>query len=60
MDDGSIGDGRLVFEASAREILEVHPSQYGIARNARFVKKLDYKVDAHLVGGARVLEEEVK
>lgn len=60
MDDGSIGDGRLVFEASAREILEVHPSQYGIARNARFVEKLDHKVDAHLVGGARVLEEEVK
>ncbi len=57
MDDGTLGDGRLVFEESAREVFEQHPSKHGIGRNVRFVHKLDHTVDAHLVGGARVLEE---
>ncbi|XOV84901.1 MAG: phytanoyl-CoA dioxygenase family protein [bacterium] len=57
MDDGSLGDGRLVFEESAREVFEQHASKYGIRRNVRFVHKVDHTVDAHLVGGARVLEE---
>ena len=57
MDDGTIGDGRLVFEESAREVFDQHPSSHGIGRNVRFVRRLDHRVDAHLVGGARVLEE---
>jgi hypothetical protein len=59
MDDGELGDGRLVFEESAREVFDQHPSQHGIGRNVRFVGKVDHTVDAHLVGGARVLEESV-
>ncbi len=57
MDDGKLGDGRLVFEDSAREVFDRHPSMHDIGRNVRFVRKLDHTVDAHLVGGARVLEE---
>ena len=57
MDDGSIGDGRLVFEESARATFVENPSKHGISRNIRFVSKLDHTVDAHLVGGARVVEE---
>ena len=57
MDDGTIDDGRLVFEESAREVFDQHPSRHGIGRNVRFVRRLDHRVDAHLVGGARVLEE---
>ena len=57
MDDGTIGDGRLVIEESAREVFDQHPSKHGISRNVRFVGTLDHTVDAHLVGGARVLEE---
>ena len=57
MDDGSIGDGRLVFEESAREVFDQHPSNHGIGRNVRFVRRLDHTIDAHLVGGARILEE---
>ncbi len=57
MDDGKLGDGRLVFEESAREVFDQHPSQHGIGRNVRFVRRLDHTVDAHLVGGARVIEE---
>ena len=57
LDDGELGDGRLVFEDSAHKIFADNPSKYGVNRNVRFVHKLDHTVDAHLVGGARVLEE---
>ena len=57
MDDGTLGDGRLVFEESVRDVFERHPSKHGISRNFRFVRKLDHTVDAHLVGGARVIDE---
>jgi len=57
MDDGSLGDGRLVFEESARSVFEDHPSQHGIVRYVRFVAEVDHKLDAHLMGGARVLQE---
>ncbi len=58
MDDGSLGDGRLVFDASAEKAFTV-PSQYGINRNVRFVsasESVDHLRDAHLTGGARVVE----
>jgi ectoine hydroxylase-related dioxygenase (phytanoyl-CoA dioxygenase family) len=57
MDDGSLGDGRMVFEESARPVFEAHPSQYGIVRYVRFVEEVDHTQDAHLMGGARVLRE---
>jgi len=57
MDDGTLGDGRLVFEESARAVFEEHPSKHAIRRNVRFVHTLDHTVDAHLVGGARVIQE---
>lgn len=57
MDDGSLGDGRLVFEESAREIFAENPSRHGINRNVRFVAAVDHTVDAHMLGGAKVLRE---
>lgn len=57
MDDGTVGDGRLVFEESAREVFDGSTSIHGIRRNVRFVHSLDHTVDAHLLGGARVLRE---
>lgn len=57
MDDGSLGDGRMVFEESARPVFERHPSRYGIERYVRFVEEVDHKLDAHLLGGARVIRE---
>lgn len=56
MDDGTIGDGRLVFHHSAKEAIEAAPSLHGINRFARYVKPpyaVNHFVDAHLVGGAR-------
>lgn len=55
MDDGSIGDGRLVFHESTRSVFET-PSKHGIDRFVRFVDApyaVNHFVDAHLVGGAR-------
>lgn len=57
MDDGTVGDGRLVFEESAREVFDRSTSNHSIRRNVRFVRSLDHTVDAHLLGGARVLHE---
>lgn len=57
MDDGSLGDGRLVFEESARPVFQKHPSKYGIVRYVRFVEEVDHKLDAHLLGGARVIRK---
>ena len=59
MDDGRLADGRLVFDDSARNAFASRASQHGINRNVRFVGKpltVNHFVDAHLVGGARVVE----
>lgn len=54
LDDGEIGDGRLVFHESARTAFEKE-SLHGISRNVRFVEdEVNHLVDAHLRGGARV------
>jgi hypothetical protein len=57
MDDGSLGDGRLVFESSAQKAFEASTSRFGVNRNARFVEQIDHTLDAHLVGGARVIRD---
>lgn len=62
LDDGSLGDGRLVFEESAREAFCSSGSLHGINRNARFVAlplKVNHFLDAHLLGGARVVSDGV-
>jgi ectoine hydroxylase-related dioxygenase (phytanoyl-CoA dioxygenase family) len=58
MDDGELGDGRLVFEESAREAFTQVNSLHGIDRNARFVSeplKVNHFLDPHGLGGARVV-----
>jgi hypothetical protein len=57
MDDGSLGDGRLVFESSAQKAFEANTSRFSVNRNARFVDQIDHTLDAHLVGGARVIRD---
>jgi hypothetical protein len=62
LDDGSLGDGRLVFEESAREAFTHVDSRHGINRNVRFVAepaKVNHFLDAHLIGGARVVGDGV-
>ena len=62
MDDGELSDGRLVFEASAREALTANASRHGVNRNYRFVTepmRVNHFLDAHLVGGARVVTDGV-
>ena len=57
-----LGDGRLLFEDSARDALEGTESLYGVDRNARFVAtphRVNHFVDAHLIGGARVVSDGV-
>ncbi len=59
LDDGELGDGRLVFEESARPALLARESRHGINRNVRFVAapaRVNHFLDAHLIGGARVVE----
>lgn len=58
MDDGELGDGRLVFEASAETEIASSPNPYHIQRHLRFVDEsegVDHFMDAHLPGGARVI-----
>ncbi|MEM8767745.1 MAG: phytanoyl-CoA dioxygenase family protein [Pseudomonadota bacterium] len=60
LDDGALGDGRLVFEENARPALLSRESQHGINRNVRFVPapaRVNHFLDAHLIGGARVVED---
>ena len=62
MDDGELGDGRLVFEESARDAFTEGESLHGVFRNARFVAepfKVNHFLDAHALGGARVTEDGV-
>ncbi|TDT14956.1 ectoine hydroxylase-related dioxygenase (phytanoyl-CoA dioxygenase family) [Ilumatobacter fluminis] len=59
LDSGELADGRLVFDESARQAFEV-PSPHGIDRNVRFVsppQRVNHFLDAHLVGGARLVDD---
>ncbi|NKB97908.1 MAG: hypothetical protein GKR90_05355 [Pseudomonadales bacterium] len=60
LDDGSLGDGRLVFDGSTRPAFE-QSSQHGIDRNMRFVdvpSRVNHFLDNHTLGGARVVAGE--
>lgn len=59
MDDGSIGDGRLVFQADSRDVFESADNLHGIERNVRFVDdhwRVNHLADSHGIGGARVVD----
>ncbi|MEZ4710167.1 MAG: hypothetical protein R3A44_23385 [Caldilineaceae bacterium] len=59
MDDGTLGDGRLVFDESARAAFESADNLHGVVRNARFVQApftVNHFVDAHELGGARIVK----
>jgi ectoine hydroxylase-related dioxygenase (phytanoyl-CoA dioxygenase family) len=54
LDDGELGDGRLVFHASARSAFATE-SIHGVNRNVKFVaEEVNHLLDAHTRGGARV------
>lgn len=58
LDNGELGDGRLVFQEDTREVFESLRNLHGINRNVRFVDDpltVNHLLDAHLVGGARVV-----
>jgi ectoine hydroxylase-related dioxygenase (phytanoyl-CoA dioxygenase family) len=60
LDDGSLGDGRLLFDITSRPAFE-RPSLHGIDRNTRFVKaplQVNHFLDNHTIGGARVIPGE--
>lgn len=59
LDSGELGDGRLVFDESTRSAFETPENKHGVYRNARFVQApytVNHFVDAHSMGGARVVE----
>jgi len=61
LDSGALGDGRLVFDADAKSAFEA-PNLHGVYRNARFVETpqvVNHFLDAHLLGGARVVENQL-
>ena len=56
LDEGGVGDGRLVFHSSAKSAFE-NPSTHGINRNINFVDaEVNHLIDAHSRGGAHVEE----
>jgi hypothetical protein len=60
LDSGVLGDGRLVFDADATSAFDA-PNLHGVYRNARFVEaplSVNHFLDAHLLGGGRVVENE--
>ncbi|MEM7001238.1 MAG: phytanoyl-CoA dioxygenase family protein [Pseudomonadota bacterium] len=60
MDDGTLDDGRLVFDADTEAAFRPHSNPHGINRNVRFVQppqRVNHFVDAHTVGGARVVDD---
>lgn len=60
LEDGSLGDGRLVFDYDTHEVFEGARSLHGVIRNARFVappQRVNHFVDAHALGGARVIRD---
>ena len=57
LDDGSLGDARLVFDASAQDTFQASENLHGINRNVRFLDppaRVNHFVDAHEIGGARI------
>ena len=57
LDDGTLGDARLVFDASAAQMFEQADNLHGINRNVRFLEapaRVNHFEDAHQIGGARV------
>lgn len=62
MDDRSLGDGRLVFQADTRSAFEDTPNPHGIDRNVRFVDaplRVNHFLDSQGLGGARVVSTDV-
>ncbi len=62
LDNGELGDGRLVFQEDTRPVFESSKSLHGINRNIRFVdakQKVNHFLDAHSLGGARVVSNDV-
>jgi len=58
LDEGGVGDGRLVFHESARSAFATD-SIHDVNRNVKFVaEEVNHLVDAHSRGGARVGTEE--
>ena len=60
MDDGTLGDGRLVFDESARAAFEAADNIHGVSRNARFLeppRRANHFLDSHDLGGARVTDD---
>lgn len=60
MDDGTLGDGRLVFDDSARAAFESVENLHGVYRNARFLEApfaANHFLDSHGLGGARIVEK---
>ena len=60
LDDGSLGDGRLYFHESAQAALSTAKNLHGINRNIRFFSApnvVNHFLDAHLLGGARISED---
>jgi len=61
LDSCALGDGRLVFDADTKSAFEA-PNLRGVYRNARFVETpqvVIHFLDAHLLGGARVVENQL-
>lgn len=57
MDNGTLGDGRLVFDLDASEAFAAGHSRHGVNRNIRFVappERVNHFLDAHELGGARI------
>ena len=56
LDEGGVGDGRLIFHASSRTAF-TKPSPHGINRNILFTDEdVNHLIDAHSRGGARITE----
>ena len=60
MDDGSLGDGRLIFDASCADAFAATENLHGIHRNARFLDAehtVNHFVDNHAMGGGRIVKQ---
>ena len=55
LDNGELGNGRLIFDDSGRSAFE-SVNRHGVDRNVRFVTdpyRVNHFLDAHALGGAR-------
>ena len=60
LDSGVLGDARLIFDADAKSAFEA-PNLHDVYRNARFIEAprvVNHFLDAHLLGGARMVENQ--